>query len=343
MEEDKKECPKKECDKKECPDFPGFHGFGPRCHGKFGFPPMWGMPPCGPHKHKERKCECGEVIPKRKPGEQKIKECPKCKKELPKKCHGFGMRCHKMKKFMKFMKMMNMWNMWGPERPFCPPPMGPPPMGPNALEVHHFIHFGPPPRPCPPPPPMGRPPFFGHMGHHPMGPPPMGPPAMGPMGRPPFFGPHGPMMGKPPCFGPCGKGPCEKGPCEKGPCEKGPCEKEPCEKGPCEKGPCEWPCFKPPCDEDFPCGDEWGEEPFDRPPFPWGMGRRHMGPPPCGPFGFGPHFGFGGPRFGFGPHFGFGGPWGKPPCEWGKPPCCGKKCEKKEDEKKEDEKKEEPK
>ena len=145
---------KKECPKKECPEFPGFHGFGPRCHGRFGFPPMWGMPPCGPcgpagpHKHKERKCECGEVIPKRKPGEPKIKECPKCKKALPKKCHGFGMRCHKMKKFMKFMKMMQMCGGmygFGPER-FCPPPMHP--FG-NALEVHHYIHFGP---PCPPPP-----------------------------------------------------------------------------------------------------------------------------------------------------------------------------------------------
>ena len=124
---------KKECPKKECPEFPGFHGFGPRCHGRFGFPPMWGMPPCGPcgpagpHKHKERKCECGEVIPKRKPGEPKIKECPKCKKALPKKCHGFGMRCHKMKKFMKFMKMMQMCGGmygFGPER-FCPPPMHP--------------------------------------------------------------------------------------------------------------------------------------------------------------------------------------------------------------------------
>lgn len=329
---------KKECPKKECPEFQGFHGFGPRCHGRFGFPPMWGMPPCGPHKHKERKCECGEVIPKRKPGEPKIKECPKCKKELPKKCHGFGMRCHKMKKFMKFMKMMQMCGGmgmcgFGPERAFCPPP---PPFG-NSLEVHHYIHFGP---PCPPPPPMGRPPFFG--------PGPMG------FGRPPFFGPHGPMgpppMGRPPCFGPCDKGPCEKGPCEKGPCEKGPCEKGicekgPCEKGPCEKGPCEWPCFKPPFFEEFPCGDEWDEEPCERPPCPWGMGmgRRHMGPP-CGPFGFGPRFGFG-PHFGFGgpwggPHFGFGGPWGRPPCEgWGKPPCCGKKCEDKKCEKKEDEKK----
>jgi hypothetical protein len=322
MEEnqEKKECPKEECPKKECPEFQGFHGFGPRCHARFGFPPMWGMPPCGPHKHKERKCECGEVIPKRKPGEPKIKECPKCKKELPKKCHGFGMKCRKTKKFMKFMKMMQMYGGmgmcgFGPERSFCPPP---PPFG-NSLEVHHYIHFGP---PCPPPPPMGRPPFFG--------PCPMG------FGRPPFFGPRGPMglmgpppMGRPPCFGPCDKGPCEKGPCEKGICKK----------GPCEKGPCEWPCFKPPCEEEFPSGDEWGEEPCERPPFPWGMGRRHMGPPPCGPFGFGPHFGLGGPWGG--PHFGFGGPWGKPPCEgWGKPPCCGKKCEDKKCEKKEDEKKE---
>ena len=216
--ENNNECPKKECDNKE---LPGFHGFGPRCHGRFGFPPMWGMPPCGPcgpHKHKERKCECGEVIPKRKPGEPKIKECPKCKKVLPKKCHGFGMRCHKMKKFMKFMKMMNMFGgpeCFGPGRSFFPPP---PPFNPNSLEVHHYIHFGPPPHyfpPCPPPMGMGmgRPPCFG--------PGPMGPP---PMGRPPCFGPHGPMgpppMGKPPCFGP--HGPCEKGPCEKGICEKGP-------------------------------------------------------------------------------------------------------------------------
>ena len=117
--EDKKECPKKECDKEECPDFKGFHGFGPRCHGKMGFPPMWGMwgmPPCGPHKHKERKCECGEIIPKRKPGEPKIRECPKCKKELPKKCHGFGMRCRKRMKFMKMMHMMGMGgrpDFWG--------------------------------------------------------------------------------------------------------------------------------------------------------------------------------------------------------------------------------------
>ena len=123
--EDKKECPKKECDKEECPDFKGFHGFGPRCHGKMGFPPMWGMwgmPPCGPHKHKERKCECGEIIPKRKPGEPKIRECPKCKKDLPKKCHGFGMRCRKRMKFMKMMQMCGGMGMcgFGPERAFCP-------------------------------------------------------------------------------------------------------------------------------------------------------------------------------------------------------------------------------
>ena len=46
----KEECPKKE------EDCFGFHGFGPRCH--------WKGP--GKHCHKERKCECGEVIPKRK-------------------------------------------------------------------------------------------------------------------------------------------------------------------------------------------------------------------------------------------------------------------------------------
>lgn len=247
-EEQKKECPKKECPEKDsCPDFKGFHGFGPRCHGRMGFPPMWGMPPCHPHKHKERKCECGEVIPKRKPGEPKIRECPKCKKALPKKPHGFGMNCHKRIKFMKMMQMMGGPGCWGMGMGMMRPPFPCPPRG---LEVHHYIHFGP-----PPPPPMFRPPFFG-------------PP---PMGRPPFFG-----------------------------------------KGPCEKGPCE----------------EMGEEPCGRPPFPWGMGmgRHHMGPP--GPFGFGPHFGF--------------GPWGKPPCEGfgpcGKPPCCGKKCDEKKCEKKDEEK-----
>ena len=74
-EEPKKEEPKEECKKEECKKdckkgfpFKGFHGFGPRCHGHgMGFPPMFGPP--GPHKHKERKCECCEVIPKRKEGE----------------------------------------------------------------------------------------------------------------------------------------------------------------------------------------------------------------------------------------------------------------------------------
>ena len=128
----KEECCKKEC-KKECPGFPGFHGFGP-----WGFPPMFGPPPCHPHKHKERKCECGEVIPKRKEGEPKLKTCPKCGKDLPKKPHGFGMRCHKMKKFMKFMHMMKMFR--GPGPHFGPgPQFGP---GPEC--------FGPRHPPCPP-------------------------------------------------------------------------------------------------------------------------------------------------------------------------------------------------
>ena len=100
----KDECKKEECKKEECKKkFHGFHGFGPRCHAKgpMGFPPMFGPP--GPHhKHKERKCECGEVIPKRKEGEPKVKVCPKCGKDLPKKEHGFGMRCRKMRKMMKF-------------------------------------------------------------------------------------------------------------------------------------------------------------------------------------------------------------------------------------------------
>ena len=326
--EEKKECQKEECCKEECPELKGFHGFGPRCHGRMGFPPMWGMPPCHPHKHKERKCECGEVIPKRKPGEPKIKECPKCKKELPKKHHGFGMRCHKRMKFMQMMAMMGRGpECWDPVISFFPPP---PPFG-QRLEVHHFIHFGP-----PPPPPMGRPPFFGPPPPPPMGRPPFfGPPPPPPMGRSPFFGPPlPPPMGKPPCFGP--KGPCDKRKCGKGKC----CDECTCEEGKCkcpeEKGSCKCPCTKPSCDKEYPCEEGWGQEPWERPPFPWGMGmgRHHMGPPPCGPFGFGPHFGFG-------PW----GPWCKPPYEgpYGKPPCCEKKCEEKKCEKEEEDKKEEEK
>ena len=111
------EQPKKEEEnqiKEECPEKEqcfGFHGFGPRCH--------WKGP--GKHCHKERKCECGEVIPKRKEGEPKIKVCPKCGKDLPKKKHGFGMRCHKMRKWMKFMYMMNMMNNCGSYGPPFPP------------------------------------------------------------------------------------------------------------------------------------------------------------------------------------------------------------------------------
>ena len=55
---------------------------------------------------KERKCECGEIIPKRKPGEEKIKECPKCKKPLPEKEHKFKKHFKKMMKFMMMMRMM---------------------------------------------------------------------------------------------------------------------------------------------------------------------------------------------------------------------------------------------
>ena len=139
----KEEKPQEECPKEGC--F-GFHGFGPRCH--------WKGPGMHPHKHKERKCECGEIIPKRKEGEPKIKVCPKCGKDLPKKKHGFGMRCRKMRKWMKYMTMMNMMNSYDPcgfgfgpgHHRFGPPP--PPPFH-RGLEVHHYIHFGPPPM-CPP-------------------------------------------------------------------------------------------------------------------------------------------------------------------------------------------------
>ena len=175
-EEPKKEeiKPKEECPKEGC--F-GFHGFGPRCH-------------------KERKCECGEIIPKRKEGEPKIRVCPKCGKDLPKKKHGFGMRCHKMRKWMRFMHMMQMMNTYQPMGFGFGQRFGSPYRG---LEVHHYIHFGPPRPPMGPPgfgrPPMGPPGF----GRPPMGPPgfgrpPMGPPGFGrpPMGPwfPPFGGPH---------------------------------------------------------------------------------------------------------------------------------------------------------
>ena len=166
----KEESPKKESCKKECPKFPWFHGFGPRCHGKKPF--------CHPHKHKERKCECGEVIPKRKEGEPKIKVCPKCGKDLPKKEHGFGMRCHKMKKFMKYMWMMKMHR--GTQ--FGPKCFGlRPPFPKREMQVHHYIHLGPP--------------------HHHFGIPPMG---MGRFGRFPMMAPGfcrtsmGPGFGRPP-------------------------------------------------------------------------------------------------------------------------------------------------
>ena len=237
----KDECKKDECKKEECKKkFHGFHGFGPRCHAKgpMGFPPMFG-PPGHHHKHKERKCECGEVIPKRKEGEPKVKVCPKCGKDLPKKEHGFGMGCRKMRKMMKFMHMMKMFKgpQFGPEG-FGPRPPFPPSEG-RKLEVHHYIHFGPPRPPMGPC--FGRPPMGPGFGRPPMGPgfgrPPMGPgfgrPPMGPgFGRPPMGPP--PFWGKPPCgekpehhrhhrhhgpHGPCGKPPCDKKKEEKAPTE----------------------------------------------------------------------------------------------------------------------------
>ena len=234
---------KEKC-KKKCH---GFHGFGPRCHAKgpMGFfPPMFG-PPC--HRYKERKCECGEIIPKRKEGEPKIKNCPKCGKDLPKKHHGFGMRCHKMKKFMKFMFMMKMFKRFGP-RPSCPSYM---PFQQRGLEVHHYIHFGPP-TDCRMPgmwTGFGRRPMGSCFGRPPMGPcfrrplmglgfgrPPMGPcfrrPPMAPgFGRPPMgpgFGrpPMGPGFGRPPMgphFGRPHMRHCKKdkkdSSCKKTPCE----------------------------------------------------------------------------------------------------------------------------
>ena len=214
--------PKKEEIQQKKEEYPeegcfGFQGFGPRCH--------WKGPGMHPHKHKERKCECGEIIPKRKEGEPKIKVCPKCGKDLPKKKHGFGMRCHKMKKWMKFMYMMHMMRSYGGPFGFGFGPrhhrFGPPPPPQRGFEVHHYIHFGPP-RPPMFPPFFGRPPMFPWMGpgfgrHH-MGPPGFGRPPMGPM-FPPFgfghhHGPHGPFG---PHFGPFGPhgphgphGPCEK-------------------------------------------------------------------------------------------------------------------------------------
>ena len=277
----KEECEKKGVCKKECcikefPGFQGFHGFGPRCH---GFPQMYDHP----HKHKERKCECGEVIPKRKEGEPKIKVCPKCGKDLPKKNHGFGMRCHKMKKMMRFWYM---FNMFGRQQPFmgsckfgpecweqtsffpCHPPC-PPYHHERGLEVHHYIHFGPP--SIEEHPPHFRPPT-----------------CFGPMGRPHSFGQFEPMgpWGESPC-GPFGKQPCGPcGPC--GLCEKGSFGKKPCNIDVCKMGkscpkklpsgecPCPCgPCKDNKCDE-CPCEKE---EECERPFFPWGYwGRPQMRP-----------------------------------------------------------------
>ena len=294
----------------------GFHGFGPRCHAKefMGCHPMFGGPCSSPFPHKERKCECGEVIPKRKPGEEKLKECPKCKKPLPKKCHGFGMRCHKMKKLMRMMQMTNYCQppqqcQFRPFMTFQPPcPPCAPPCRSNGLEVHHYIHFGPPQPAQPRPfefgpqgygfPPMGPPPF----GHHPpMGQPPFGHhPPMGPFGHHPPIGP--PPFGKDPKE--CGKK-CNKSDSES-PCKK-PCM-PPC-KSPC-RPPCEFPC-RPPCG----FMDMWGKCP--------GFGFPPMRPPMFGMFR----------------------PWEMPPqrpswegcggfCDQkkGKNKCCCKKCPK-EDEK----------
>ena len=218
-EEPKKEeiKPKEECPKEKCKNEGsfGFQGFGPRCHWKGRM---------GPHKCKERKCECGEVIPKRKEGEPKIKICPKCGKDLPKKEHGFGMRCHKMMKYMHMMRMMNTCGPFG----FGFGPryhmFGPPPYH-RGLEVHHYIHFGPPTPfgfgrpPIPPfwgrhmgPPGFYRPPMPPFWGRH------MGPPGFGRPPMPRFFGrpPMGPGFGRPPMgfgfphFGPHHPhGPCE--------------------------------------------------------------------------------------------------------------------------------------
>ena len=193
----------------------GFHGFGPRCNAR-GFmacPPMgmgMGFPCHGKEKcKKEKKCECGEVVPKREPGQPKIKVCPKCNKDLPKKCHGYGLGCRKMKKMAKLLQSMPMFGSgfgFGQYPPFFPPCPPPPPRG---LEVHHYIHFDPPQPSGFGFPPMSRPPF----GFPPMGPfgfppkcppPPFGKPPCGPCGPKPPCGPCGPWGSKPPC-GPFGR------------------------------------------------------------------------------------------------------------------------------------------
>ena len=382
-EQQKDEKPKEECCEKQSPDFQGFHGFGPRCN---GLSQMFGRPPCYPHKHKERKCECGEIIPKRKEGEPKIKACPKCGKDLPKKNHGFGMRCHKMKKIMKLWNILSYGRglcmglpQWSPEcwqNPYCPPLHHQ-----RGLEVHHYIHFGPPQREeLPPhfgPPPIRRPPCFG--------PSPMGRDSCfgaGLMGQRQCFGAR--QMGPPPCFrsGSMGNPQC-LGPCDKLPSES--CGKESCENlmscpKPCQCGEnctceedcgcrkeflkectCGEECPKPcqckedceckkecPIGNDCKCGDQC---PCPKPPykqceggsqFQWGMWGR----PPFrgfeGPLGRPLFGGFGGP-YGRPPFGGFGGLCGRPPCGgYGFEPCRKSPCQKKCGEKKCDKKGKEP-
>ena len=309
-------------------------------------------------------------------GEKAKEECDK--KEFPEfqGFHGYGMRCSKMKKMMKFW---NMFNMYGKEQPFMGPPQfgaeswhqppfpsrNPPFPSPNhqrGIEVHHYIHFGPPPRKSFHPyfrplscfGPMGRPPFFGPMDRPPFFGPMGRPPFPGSMGRPPFFG-QGPM-GLPPC-GPYGKLPFPCGPWNKGPygsCQKESYNKEanecrckelygecPCKElyGECK---CKEENMECRCKElygecrckelygECPCKEPSAEGFYERQPFPldmWGRTPR---------FGIWESFPMRPPFIGFGP-----GPCkGFAPCE--KPSCCPKKfCNKKCDKKQEKEKKEE--
>ena len=141
----KEENPKDKAPEKKEYNLKDFHGYGPRCSHRLDK-----EEPKEPKK--VRKCECGEVVPKRKPGEPKPKKCQKCGKDLPKKQHGFGRRCHKVKKFYNHLKYSQRANQQGyyhphyshyySHHPYHPYSYHPPmhPMGPYAFPPHHGPH-----------------------------------------------------------------------------------------------------------------------------------------------------------------------------------------------------------
>ena len=133
-------------------------------------------------ENNQRRCECGELLPKIEEGKPQLESCPKCGKKICKK-EGLLNKILKLCKIMISFQIMNAYTlnqcMSGFYGPMCQP--YPPPMN-----CGYPMYYPPPPRFCYPPYPA---PPYGPMGQIPygqMGPMPMGP--MGPMG--PFFPPY---------------------------------------------------------------------------------------------------------------------------------------------------------